>query len=155
MELIIICLIYTSVKYLRRYNEDTSDGQRQFRVERRRFRENITDQVSDILLEVRDDGFDYRYATTPTKGFLWESFEVSIYKPMGGYDEMDDNPTVIEFNYGEIGDTVLRLISFMITVGYKVEKTVIYHHGHVPFSIGGEVSIPPNKVMTTIKLIFE
>lgn len=140
------------MRYLKTYNESKSE-------EVSLFRQNLKDQISDILLDIKDDGFECVNVATPThwkNGLLWESFEVNIFKPKGGvYDELEGLDTVIGFEYSEVKDSVLHLISFMKTVGYRVGKTIIYRSGVTPFSIGGEVDIPNNKDITTIKLVFE
>lgn len=122
------------------------------------FRQNLKDQVSDILLDIKDDGFEYVHAATPThwkNGPLWESFEVNIFKPKGEYDELEGLDTVLDFEYSEVKDSILHLISFMKTVGYNVRQTVIYRGGKTPLVINGEVNIPNHRDMTTIKLVFE
>lgn len=142
------------MKHLKRYKlfENNSEKVAQYR-------QDIKDQVSDILLDIEDDGFVYILAATPThwkNGLLWESFEVGIIKPMGEYNEFSGMDTVLNFEYSEIKESVIHLISFMKTVGYRVSKTVIYRSGVTPLSIGGEVVDIPNKKDTkTIKLVFE
>jgi len=80
---------------------------------------DIIENISDILLELKDIGFDYNL-------HLLES-NIEIFK---FYEHDYDN-----FKYDEIGDTIERIKDYMIKNGYSTKIEKKYRYGSTPEQI--------------------
>ena len=94
------------MRYLRKFNESSkSDG-------------DVKDYLSDIFLEVEDDGFNVDIDVS-TSLYNWENvYTVMIYK--SGFALVSSHDESIRFKIKDVLETILTSESYMKTLGYKL-----------------------------------